>query len=255
MGVIDRTWWGLWWPWMAVWLLTAGSVGVLVRYAAVRSGRRRRTGTRRTIPGLCFYLHAQRVMNLYKSGGFVAAVEQEVSDRTTVSRGGGVTGRSPVAEGRLDGSVVNETLTTYLRVITPITVIRLLMDTMRKEDVVVEADLTTGRLVPNRSLADSMREEGTDQVALSTITSEFVSVTGRFTARATSSGDVVLTAPYGEGMSAARVRITCLQAGIEEELQNEEYYEGEFEARCLGKVRTWNPEAGELTLDAVAIFR
>ncbi|MFE4749885.1 hypothetical protein ACFRIB_06270 [Streptomyces mirabilis] len=52
--------------------------------------------------------------------------------------------------------------------------------------------------------------------------SEFVSVTGRFTAHRTDSGDVVLRARYGSG-----------------EFRNEDYYTGEFQARCLGKVRTW----------------
>ncbi|MFD9073956.1 hypothetical protein ACFVZ2_28605, partial [Streptomyces lasiicapitis] len=41
----------------------------------------------------------------------------------------------------------------------------------------------------------------------------------------------------------------------EEFLHEDDYFSGEFQARCLGKVRTWNREAGELTLDAVAIFR
>ena len=30
---------------------------------------------------------------------------------------------------------------------------------------------------------------------------------------------------------------------------------GEFQARCLGKVRTWNRTRGELTLDPIAVFR
>ncbi|MFJ8603876.1 hypothetical protein ACIREM_35255 [Streptomyces shenzhenensis] len=32
-------------------------------------------------------------------------------------------------------------------------------------------------------------------------------------------------------------------------------YEGEFQARCLGKTTGWNPERREVTLDAIAIFR
>ncbi|MGW5443985.1 hypothetical protein [Streptomyces asiaticus] len=31
-------------------------------------------------------------------------------------------------------------------------------------------------------------------------------------------------------------------------------HEGTFPARCLGKVRDWNPGTGELTIEAIAIF-
>ncbi|MFF1599351.1 hypothetical protein ACFVYV_17920 [Streptomyces mirabilis] len=44
-------------------------------------------------------------------------------------------------------------------------------------------------------------------------------------------------------------------AGNRPEFRNEDYYTGEFQARCLGKVRTWISGTGELTLDPIAIFR
>jgi hypothetical protein len=69
--------------------------------------------------------------------------------------------------------------------------------------------------------------------------SEFVSVTGRFTAHRTDSGDVVLRARYGSGEPSAHVKITCAGSEGRGEFRNEDYYTGEFQARCLGKVRTW----------------
>ncbi|MFI1001224.1 hypothetical protein ACIP10_03395 [Streptomyces galbus] len=84
--------------------------------------------------------------------------------------------------------------------------------------------------------------------------SAFVSVTGTFTARRSQSGDVVLRAPYGPGRQDARVRITCEAAGVREGFAHEEYFTGEFQARCLGKVQTWNGEKGELRVNPVAIF-
>lgn len=260
MGVVDGQWWGLWWPWIVVWLLTAACVSVLVQHVLARLGwlRRRRRPAR--IFGICFYLHDQRVMDLYQTdlyqtGGFSAALEQEVADRTNVTTGIGLRGKLGFGEGRAQRDATKERFTTYVKQNTPITVIGLLMDTMRKEDVVVHADLTTGLLVPNRALADALRESDTDQVPLSAVMSEFVSVTGRFTARVSVGGDVVLRARYGKGESPAHVKITCAASGVRGEFKDEEYFSGEFQARCLGKVRTWNREAGELTLDAVAIFR
>jgi len=256
VGVIDDQWWGLWWPWMVVWLLTAACMCVLVQHVLARLGwLRRRRRPARIFHGICFYLHDQRVMDLYQTGGFSAALEQEVADRTNVTAGIGLLGKIGVGEARAQRDVSKERFTTYLQQNTPITVIGLLMDTMRKEDVVVHADLTTGLLVPNRALADALRESDTDQVPLSAVMSEFVSVTSRFTARTSVGGDVVLRARYGSGEPPAHVKITCAAAGVREEFKDEEYFSGEFQARCLGKVRTWNREAGELTLDAVAIFR
>ncbi|MFI8928088.1 hypothetical protein ACIG3E_10490 [Streptomyces sp. NPDC053474] len=260
MGVVDSAWWGLWWPWMTVWLLTAVCVGVLARHALVRlgwlrRGPRRAARGRRTFHGMCFYLHEQRVMDLYQTGGFSAALEQEVADRTNVTAGFSLWTRFRGSGGTAGRDVTKERFTSYVQQNTPITVIGLLMDTMRREDAVVHADLTTGHLVPNRALADSLRDSDDDRVALSAVMSEFVSVTGRFTARGLPGGDVVLRARYGEGRPPAHVKITCAEDGIREEFHEEDYFSGEFQARCLGKVRTWNRDAGELTLDPVAIFR
>jgi hypothetical protein len=256
VGVIDSEWWALWWPWLVVWAATAACWAVLLRHALIRLGgpRRRRQGGR-TVHGMCFFLHEQRVMDLYQQGGFSAALEQEVADRINVTSGLGLRAKFGLGGGKANRDVTKERVTAYIQQSTPITVIRLLMDTMRKEDVVVQADLTTGLIVPNRALAGTLRERG-DHVPLTSVAvvSAFVSVTGRFTARRSDNGDIVLRAPYGDGPRPAHVRVTCEAAGVREGFQNAEYFTGEFQARCLGKVQTWNSETGELSLNPVAIF-
>ena len=256
MGVIDSEWWALWWPWLAVWAATAACWTVLLRHALTRLvGPRRRRQGGRTVHGMCFFLHEQRVMDLYQQGGFSAALEQEVADRINVTSGLGLRAKFGLGGGKANRDVTKERVTAYIQQSTPITVIRLLMDTMRKEDVVVQADLTTGLIVPNRALAGTLRERG-DRVPLTSVAvvSAFVSVTGRFTARRSDNGDIVLRAPYGDGPRPAHVRVTCEAAGVREGFQNAEYFTGEFQARCLGKVQTWNSETGELSLNPVAIF-
>ncbi|MVO84071.1 hypothetical protein GPA10_04635 [Streptomyces sp. p1417] len=262
MAVVDGKWWDVWWPWLTVWLVTAVCVAVLVRYAVARwafgrTGRRSASRRRRTFHGMCFYLHEQRVMDLYQTGGFSAALEQEVADRTNVTSGYGLWARFTGAAGaKARRDVTKERFTVYVQQNTPITVIGLLLDTMRREDAVVHVDLTTGHLVPNRSLADALRHGEDERIPLSAVMSEFVSVTGRFTARRVGGDAVVLRARYGDGDPPAQVRISCAADGIRAEfLHEDDYFSGEFQARCLGKVRTWNRTAGELTLDAVAIFR
>ncbi|MFD0509058.1 hypothetical protein ACFQ0G_51880 [Streptomyces chiangmaiensis] len=247
MAVIDRQWWGLWWPWLIVWCVTVVCWAVLIRHALVRQGwlRRRRRRSGRTVHGMCFFLHEKRVMGLYQTGGFSAALEQEVADRINVTGGLGLWGKLGFGSAGARRDVTKERVTAYIQKSTPITVIRLLMDTMRKEDVVVDVDLTTGLLVPNRALAESLRDQGlSDRVPLTAVMSEFVSVTGRFTAQGGENGEIVLRADYGDQGPPTHVRITCEAAGVREEFQDEEYFSGEFQARCLGKVRTWNRRTG-----------
>ncbi|MCQ8834288.1 hypothetical protein [Streptomyces malaysiensis] len=47
-----------------------------------------------------------------------------------------------------------------------------------------------------------------------------------------------------------QVRVVCATDG----LRNDDSHEGTFPARCLGKVRDWNPGTSELTVEAIAIF-
>lgn len=102
------------------------------------------------------------------------------------------------------------------------------MDTMRREDAVVHADLTTGQLVPNRSLADALRDSDDDRAPLSTVMSEFVCATGRLTARRVGGDEVVLRVRYGTGDPPAHVRITCAADGIREEFLHEDDYFSRF---------------------------
>ncbi|MGV9555236.1 hypothetical protein [Streptomyces sp. NPDC003522] len=165
-----------------------------------------------------------------------------------------------VAPPRMAGArreAAGERVTAHLRQNTPITVIRLLTDTLRKEDVAVEADLTTGVATPDRALADTLADRGGDRgVPLTAVGvgSAFVPVTGLFTARRASDGDIVLSARYGTADPAARGRITCEAAGVREGFQNAEYVTGQFQARCLGRVPTWNRERGGLTLNPIAVL-
>ncbi|MFE9254294.1 hypothetical protein [Streptomyces sp. NPDC006879] len=258
MGVIDSQWWSLWWPWLLVWVVTAGSLALLARHALLRLGwlNRSRTGGR-TVHGMCFFLHEKQVMSLYLQGGFSAALEQEVADRINVDTHVGLWARLGWGSAGGGRAATRETVTAYIREETPIKVIRLLMDTMRKEDVLVHADLTTGEVAPNGALADNLRERRDDnRVTLTSlgVASAFLLITGQFTAHRADNGDIVLRAQYGSGQSAARVRITCEAPGVREGFENAEYFTGEFQARCLGKVPTWNKERGELTLNPIAIF-
>ncbi len=258
MGVIDSQWWGLWWPWVVVWGVTAACFGVVVQYGLARLGRlrRRRGGDAGTMRyGMCFFLHRRDIMNLYRFGGFSAATEQEVAERINVTTSHKLLPKLGIGQGEAGREATKERVTEYVRVSEPITVIRLLMDTMRKEDVIVAVDLTTGLLTPNEAFTEDLQRRGDSRhapVSAAADVSAFVLVTGRFRAEKLENGDIVLRARYGHGRTPARVRIICKADGIEGET---EHLTGEFRARCLAGAPSWNEETGELTLDPLAVFR
>ncbi|WP_171110929.1 MULTISPECIES: hypothetical protein [Streptomyces] len=250
MGVIDGQWWGLWWPWLLVWAATAANFAIVLGYGWRRLRSRRKPGG--THLDMCFYLHKQRVMDIYEVGGFAQSLSQEVAHRLQVQNNYGLWGRLFFWMGKAERGVTREQVTTYLREANPMNVIGVVMDAMRKEDRVVDADLIEGDLVLNRESADRLSRRYPDgEIPLSALGLAYVSVTGGFTAKREENG-VRLSAPYGTG---AHVEIMCFEAQGRGDFHEDHYYTGKFTARCLGKVLAWDEGQKKLTLDPVAIFR
>ncbi|MFE9681403.1 hypothetical protein ACFYXC_03235 [Streptomyces sp. NPDC002701] len=252
MAVVDAQWWGVWWPWMTVWLVTAAGLvtlgAVLVRH--VRERRRRAVGLRSAY-SVCFYLDEKSVMDLYRLGNYSAALEQAVEHRTNVATSVGLWGRLLPWTVKANRDVSQERFSSYVQKSEPISVIGMLMDAFERADVIVHADLRSGDVVPNRALADALGPDGgRSGVALSDI-EEFVSVRGRFVVESETGEEVVLRAPYGDPARVAHVRVTCAAGG----LRNDRLGAGSFQARCLGKMTGWREDTREVTLEPIAIFR
>lgn len=231
---------------MAVWLVTAASVTVLAVVLA-RHARERRRPTDRTPYSICFFLDGQSVMDLYQSN-YGAALEQAVEHRTNVNTSVGLLGRLLPWTVKANRDVTQENFTSYVQKNEPITVIGMLMDAFERADAIVHADLRGGTIRPNRALADTLGGDG--RVALSDI-EEFVSVRGRFLMDPDTSEGIVLRASYNEGQAPPYLRVV----GAREGLRRETIPDGTFRARCLGKMTGWHPDSGEVTLEAIAIFR
>ncbi|WP_159074295.1 hypothetical protein [Streptomyces dioscori] len=264
MAVVDAQWWGVWWPWMTVWLVTAAGLvtlgAVLVRHVRERGrGRLGRRGVgQRSAYSVCFYLDEKAVMDLYRIGNYSAALEQAVEHRTNVNTSVGLWGRLLPWTVKANRDVTQEKFSSYVAKSEPISVIGMLLDAFERADVIVHADLRTGDVVPNRALAEALGAgAGADGggVALSDI-EEFVSLRGRFLVEPQSetgaAEGIVLRAPYGSDPERpAHVRVTCAAGG----LRNERLNDGTFQARCLGKMTGWREDTREVTLEAIAIFR
>ncbi|MFJ2262703.1 hypothetical protein ACIOKD_31100 [Streptomyces sp. NPDC087844] len=262
MAVVDAQWWGVWWAWMTVWLVTAAGLvtlgAVLVRHVRER-GRGRRSVGQRSAYSVCFYLDEKAVMDLYRIGNYSAALEQAVEHRTNVNTSVGLWGRLLPWTVKASRDVTQEKFSSYVAKSEPISVIGMLLDAFERADVIVHADLRTGDVTPNRALAEALGPDaGRGGVALSDI-EEFVSVRGRFLvepgsepgAESETAEGIVLRAPYGDPGQPAHVRVTCAAGG----LRNERLNGGTFQARCLGKMTGWREDTREVTLEAIAIFR
>ncbi|MBG0855659.1 hypothetical protein I2W78_28385 [Streptomyces spinoverrucosus] len=258
MGVIDGQWWGLWWPWLLVWAATAACFGIVLGFGWRRLRSRRGPGGG-THLDMCFYLHKQQVMDIYEVGGFTKSLTQEVADRLQVTNDYGLRGRLFFWMGRANRGVTKERVTTYLQESTPMNVIGVLMDAMRKEDKVVDVDLVDGELEVNQEFTERLGGRYPDgQVPLSALRrlEAYVSVSGDFTAARLPNGDVQLRARYGTGEPAAHVEIICDETEGRGDFRKERYYRGKkIAARCLGRVQGWDEQTGELTLDPLAIFQ
>jgi len=265
VAVVDAQWWGVWWPWMTVWLVTAAGLvtlgAVLVRHVREHGrGRGRRSVGQRSAYSVCFYLDEKAVMDLYRIGNYSAALEQAVEHRTNVNTSVGLWGRLLPWTVKANRDVTQEKFSSYVQKSEPISVIGMLMDAFERADVIVHADLRSGDITPNRALADTLGPDaGRGGVALSDI-EEFVSVRGRFLVESETEAEVVLRAPYGDSGDSgdsgepgerAHVRVTCASDG----LRNSRLNDGTFQARCLGKMTGWREDTREVTLQAIAVFR
>ncbi|WP_254407388.1 hypothetical protein [Streptomyces sp. GMY02] len=258
MGVISEAWWGIWWPWMLVWLLTAGCLAallVLTVLRLVRFVRGRRPDSRPATFSICFYLHGTTVMDHYQMRGYAAALRREVEQRTSDSAEGNVRASAfgaTLGGGRRD---TMEVVSKYLQVAEPISVIGVIMDVLEKEDVIVHVDLANGTVRHNRALAAGAGPgagASPRTVRLRDI-EDFVLIRGRFRKISESSETTVFEAPYGDPDlpgEGPRVRVTCATEGLRTGVG-----QGTFLARCLGKVQDWNARDAVLEVQAMAIFR
>ncbi|WP_257153663.1 hypothetical protein [Streptomyces lunaelactis] len=257
MGVFTEVWWGVWWPWMLLWLMTMTGVVTLLALTLTRLTRGGRTGGQNLTYSICFYLHDRSVMDHYQMRGYAAALRREVEQRTSDSRDGNI--RATVfglsaGGGRRDNS---EIVSKYLEVAEPISVIGIIMDVLEEKDVIVHVDLVNQTIRRNEALAKglaTLHGSGTSEqtVRLRDI-EDFVLIRGRFRKISESPESTVLLAPYGnpdDPGQGPRVRVTCATEGLRNEVP-----QGTFSARCLGKVQDWNADEAVLEVQAMAIFR
>jgi hypothetical protein len=258
VAVTDGAWWSAWWEWMVWWLAALAGLATLAVFT-VRGlmGRPRRHRVERSSLSP-LYLDNDAVLDLYEFGNHAAALKKEVEERR--SRSLGLTARLPFMSwisGKQDSS--SEVFVKYLQEAKPISVIGMLLSVFEREDAIVHVHLRSGTLTPNRALLRELTGHGEDQgpagsVVLSEV-GEFAMVDGRFEEVAEDGGDTrVMRAVYGDGERSAHLRVVLRGNGLR--TPDKRLPQGQFHARCLGKVTSWDPETRETILEhPIAVFR
>ncbi|MFI9809303.1 hypothetical protein ACIHEJ_33985 [Streptomyces sp. NPDC052301] len=259
MAVLDGTWWSAWWGAMTWWLAALAGLLVLAGYALRRGIAQLRKGPQD--PNyLPLYLDNDAVMGLFKMGNYRTALRKEVEERRI--RNAGCLAVIPLVSllFKVTGGSSTEVVAKYVEKSEPISVIGLLLSVLRRGDALVEVRLRpdAGTVTPNRALVRELARGSAGgvpapAVPLSEI-GEFVMVTGRFERRGPRGDTLVMRAPYGDGGPAAHLRVVLRGDGLL--TPDRALPEGQFQAHCLGKVTSWDPEAREIVLQyPVAVFR
>ena len=256
MAVVDPSWWGVWWPWLLVWGITAVSLVAAVAIVVVH-WRRHRSPAAKRLHGISFYLDDESVMDLYRQHGgkYKAALRQEVQERISSSRDFEGSAALALLRARGKQGVNREVFRSYIEEDEPITVIGIVIDVLDRADDIVNVDLRKQEVISNRALdkaLDTDDDERPTTVRLRDLDPEsFVSIRGLFRETERTSAVTTFEAPYGDPTDPAQVHLTCTTSG----LRRPDVHTGSFPARCLGRVEDWDPDTHRLIVRPIAIFR
>jgi hypothetical protein len=251
----SELWMIIWWTTLAA-MIAAIVIGVVYTILASRDRRRAKT-VPQPIEGICFYLHAEAVMNLYLQGNN-KGLEQEIEETSQSDTEGGVSAKIPGAGGRAARKAVQGKITRYINKVTPIGVIPVIVDDLENGHRIVYVDLINNSIESGSALDRALRaSRGRDAARLRSARlrdlDSFVSVRGRFRETAKTDETITFSAPYGDPadpVGAPRITVTCANTGLHDRAPKTP-----FPARCLGRVQGWDPNTQELVIDPIAIFR
>jgi len=257
VAVVDASWWGLWWPWLLVWGITAVSLAAAVAIA-VAHWRRHRVPAATRRQGISFYLDDEAVMDLYRQHGgkYKAALHQEVQERISSSSEVELSVDLAPVQGGGKRGVNREVFRSYIENAEPITVIGIIIDVLDQAGDIVHVDLRKREIISNSALdkaLDTDDDERPPDVRLRGLDT-FVSIRGLFRETDRTPAVTTFEAPYGDHTDPAddpQVHLRCTASG----LRGTAVPTGTFPARCLGRVEDWNPDTHRLIVHPIAIFR
>ncbi|MGH3697389.1 MAG: hypothetical protein ACRDRX_25970, partial [Pseudonocardiaceae bacterium] len=222
MAVADPSWWGVWWPWLLAWGITAVSLVAAVTIA-VTQWRRHRAPADTRRPGISFYLDDESVMDLYRQHGgkYKAALRQEVQERSTSTSEGEVSADLAPVQARAKRGVNSEVFRSYIENAEPITVIGIIIDVLDQAGDIVHVDLRKQAVTSNRALTKAFDTDDHKLPAAVRLRGleAFVSIRGLFHATDRTPAVTTFEAPYGEPpdptapADGPQIHLTCTASG------------------------------------------
>ena len=241
-------WWSVfWWPWGVVWLvtLTALVVAVVALVTTRRAARRDRPAV--DVPGLTFYLDEPAVTRIDLTGGYGDALRREVEEQEGRKRGWWVGLWARLFGGGRSAETEYRIVSKYIADNDPVVIAGKVFRALEAARAVVHVDLVdrTALRVPGARAGDPVRLEGVNS---------YVSVRGKFRLVEQTGDTSVFLAPYGDPVDPGRgpqVRVECRHRY----LGDDDIPGKPFQARCLGKVQSWDEVGGELVVRPIAVFQ
>jgi hypothetical protein len=261
MGVIDASWWGVWWPWMLLWTGTVAAM-VVAATIMITHWRRHRKATAARGHGSAFYLNNDRIMDLYHQLNRNHGVTSRQDVEVTISKDQEAKIMARIAQSEAGGShgMRREEHRRYTQEPPqPITVIGAVIDVLDAAGDIVNIELGEPAATPRRAIGKISPGKNVDRrsaVRLSDVPyPSLVSVYGTFRLASPNDSAPSFLAPYGSSTGHAGntyVQVECPVQGLRDP---NAVPPGRFRARCLGHVQDWKPQQGRLVLDPIAIFR
>lgn len=252
---VNDMWWTVFWPWALVWALTVaavlGGLGILVALAL--RWRRTRGRTRHPTPGISVYMDKAEVIGLYLRDTYRPAMSREIEEQITST-----TSAKLAAElyglGAEAGREVNQQVATkYVDQANPVAVIRIVIDVLEEKGDIIYVDLLDGVVEPDRSLHKKLPSRRGVSLPFTDLArpDAYISVWGSFDLlERTDDNRAVFASSAPGGDEAARVVFRCPI----DQISTEDMLAGPFMARCLGRIRRWDPDSRKLSIRPIAVF-
>lgn len=256
MAVFDGAWLAAWLPELLLWVVGLVATVALMVWGVVLVAvhRRRAPGVVTPHDGIAIYLDKKSVTDLYSQGNgqYAAALRREVEERINRSRQFSVAGGLSGVQLSAEHGVTAEVFEKYVTSDDPINVIMVVIEALRRENDIVDPDLTKREIRAGNALVKALGGGSPDTEVNLREVDAFVLVRGLFqTAVAAPAG--TLDAPFGTAADhgGPTLRIVCQGDG----LRTKDLPVGSFRARCLGRIESWDPETSTLTMHPIAVFR
>ncbi|WP_116020887.1 hypothetical protein [Thermomonospora umbrina] len=212
-------------------------------------------------PGLRYYLDEDYVKDLYQQDEYPEP-QRDVQDTIRRNTNAELEIKPGPARAVASAGADSERVTIYSLDEGPLKNFRRIMRALEDANGIVHVDLDHLTIGPNASVDRALasthgpRAGRARSARLTELDQDtFVSITGRFEITDRSETTTTFSAPYGDTRRPSddppRVSVTCDTA----KLRVGGVADGPFPARCIGKIRKWDPDTRQLVISPVlAIF-